>query len=215
MLALLEDHRGHPLQETWATITTLRDSLNTDLKKFRERQRQVYPDLKLSALDMDEPELTAVQLPSYRMKHKQRVADQDLKEAEIKLRCSQANSGILAVRAASLVLSAVKKARDQDYRGQAGVTRSQRNIQKAQLMKTFEITMYNKARTALINLGYMSKDAEDLYCLLSLRDTRRKDTHLYCAKGDSQLFDGTAWYLQSGERITRRGSGDASQDQGG
>jgi hypothetical protein len=195
------------MQETWATITKLRDTLNLDLKKFRERQPTIYPRLKLSALDVNEPELTAVQLPSYRMKHGQRVAtdaeDAKLREAEIELRCGQANSGILAVRAASLALSAVKKARDLDYRGQAGITRSQRNVQKADLMKTFEITMYNRARGALIHLGYMAKDAVEPYPPLSHRDTRRKETHLHRAKGDSRLFDGTAWYLQSGVTISR------------
>jgi hypothetical protein len=141
---LLNNHREHPLQETWETIKKLRDSLNVDLKKFREEQREIYPRLVLSALDMKEPELTAIQLPSYRMKHRQRFAtgldpnseDHRLREVEIQLRCSEATNGILAVRAASLALSAVKKARDLDYRGQAGVTRSQRNHQKAEFVKT-------------------------------------------------------------------------------
>ncbi|KAJ6613702.1 hypothetical protein B0H10DRAFT_2222055 [Mycena sp. CBHHK59/15] len=207
IIALLESHREHPMQETWATITKLRDTLNLDLKKFRECQLTIYPRLRLSALDIDEPELTAVQLPSYRIKHGQRVAmdaeDSKLREAAIKLRCGQANSSILAVRAASLVLSAVKKARDLDYRGQAGITRSQRNIQKAELMKAFEITMYNRAQAALIHLGHMAKDAVEPYPPLSYWDTRRKETHLHHAKGDSRLFDGTAWYLQSGVMISR------------
>ncbi|KAJ7479034.1 hypothetical protein FB451DRAFT_1450747 [Mycena latifolia] len=210
-IALLRNHREHPLEETWATITKLRDTLNIDLKKFRECQRQIYPRLRLSALDEDEPELTAIQLPSYRMKHGQRAPsgddatdlDSELREAEIQLRCTEADSGIVAVRSASLALSAVKKARDLDYRGQAGVTRSQRNLQKAELMKTFEITMYNNARAALIHLGHMAKDAVEPYPPLSHRDTRRKETHLHRAKGDSRLFDGTAWYLQSGATISR------------
>ncbi|KAF7363103.1 CxC2 domain-containing protein [Mycena venus] len=211
VITLLKSHREHPLQETWATITKLRDSLNIDLKKFRETQWMIYPRLKLSALDVDEPELTAIQLPSYRMKHGQRVAtgldatdeDSELWEAEVKLRCSEASSGILAVRAASLALSAVKKARDLDYRSQAGITRSQRNLQKAEMMKSFEITMYNWARAALIHLGYMAKDAVEPYPPLSYRDTQRKETHLHHARGDSRLFDGTAWYLQSGVTISR------------
>ncbi|KAJ7895125.1 hypothetical protein B0H13DRAFT_2339007 [Mycena leptocephala] len=129
-VALLRNHREHPLEETWASITKLRDTLNLDLKKFRERQWEISPRLKLSALDVDEPELTAIKC--------HRLA---AKEAEIKLRCTEADSSILAVRAASLALSAVRKAREQDYRGQAGITRSQRNLQKAELMKTFEITI--------------------------------------------------------------------------
>ncbi|KAJ7144583.1 hypothetical protein C8R44DRAFT_865490 [Mycena epipterygia] len=211
VIALLRNHREHPLEETWATITKLRDTLNIDLKKFRERQREIYPRLRLSALDVDEPELTAIQLPSYRMKHGQRApsgddatnADSQLREAEVQLRCAEADSGIVAVRSASLALSAVKKARDLDYRGQAGVTRSQRNLQKAELMKAFEITMYNNARAALIHLGHMAKDAVEPYRPLSHRDTRRKETHLHRAKGDSRLFDGTAWYLQSRVTISR------------
>ncbi|KAJ6629042.1 hypothetical protein B0H10DRAFT_2208970 [Mycena sp. CBHHK59/15] len=203
------------MQDTWVTITKLRDTLNLDLKEFRERQRELYPRLKLSALDVDEPELTAIQLPSYRMRHGQRPApgveinneDSRLREAEIKLRCTEADSGILAVRAASLGLLVVKKARDLDYRGQAGITRSQRNTQKAELMKTFEITMYNRARAALIYLGYMAKDAVEPYWPLTERDTRRKETHLHRAKGDSRLFDGTAWYLQSGVTISHAAVG--------
>ncbi|KAJ6632013.1 hypothetical protein B0H10DRAFT_2206416 [Mycena sp. CBHHK59/15] len=206
VIALLKSHKEHPLQDTWDSITKLRDGLNVDLKKFRDRQREVYPRLKLSALDIDEPELTAIQLPSYRMKHGQRSVDADgedaeLREAEIKLRCLQADNGIIAVRGACLALSAVKKAREMDYRGQNGVTRSQRNREKAELMKTYEIIMYNNARTALIHLGHMEKDAVEPYRPLSIRDTRRKETHLHRAKGDSRLFDGTAWYLQSGLTI--------------
>ncbi|KAJ7703365.1 hypothetical protein B0H16DRAFT_1747963 [Mycena metata] len=227
-IALLKSHREHPLADTWASATKLRDTLNADLKKFRERQREIYPHLKLSALDVDEPELTAIQLPSYRMKHghwpiSDDPQDQDwqLQQAEIKLRCTEADNGILAVRAASLALSAVKKARDLDYRGQAGVTRSQRNLQKAELMKTFEITMYNNSRTALIHLGYMDKNAVEPYRPLTPRDTRRKETHLHRVKGDSRLFDGTAWYLQSGVTISRialasslsRGKGEAEDDE--
>ncbi|KAJ7328259.1 hypothetical protein DFH08DRAFT_709773 [Mycena albidolilacea] len=211
VIALLNSHREHPLEETWATISKLRDSLNVDLKKFRERQRVIYPHLKLSALDIDEPELTAIQLPSYRMKLGQCTTgeadsndhDSQLREAEIRLRCSEANSGILAVRAASLALSAVKKARELDYRGQAGITRSQCRLQKGELLKAYEITMYNKARASLIHLGYMAKDAVDHFPPLSARDTRRKETHLHRVTGDSRLFDGTAWYLQNGVTISR------------
>ncbi|KAJ6543190.1 hypothetical protein B0H10DRAFT_2135610 [Mycena sp. CBHHK59/15] len=200
VIALLQNHREHPLQDTWATITKLRDNLNLNLKKFR----------RCHALDVDEPELTAIQLPSYRMKHGQwpmgsdmNTLDSELREAEIQLRSTEANSGIEAVRAASMALSAVKKARELDYRGQNGVTRSQRNLQKAEMMKAFEITMYNNTRAALIHLDYMAKDAVEPYPPLSHRDTRRKETHLHRAKGDSRLFDGTAWYLQSGTTISR------------
>ncbi|KAJ7140660.1 hypothetical protein C8R44DRAFT_866364 [Mycena epipterygia] len=211
VIALLKSNKEHPLQDTWTTITKLRDSLNLDLKKFRKRQQTIYPRLTLSGLDADEPELTAIQLPSYRMKHRQRSAtgdqDSELREAETQLRCGEANSGILAVRAASLALSAVKKAQELDYRGQAGITRSQRNLQKAELMKDFEITMYNRTRAALVDLGYMEKNAVDPYPPLSRRDTRRKETHLHRAKGDSRLFDGTAWYLQSGVTISRAAMG--------
>ncbi|KAJ7035467.1 hypothetical protein C8F04DRAFT_1259012 [Mycena alexandri] len=207
LIALLKSHKEHPLQDTWDTISKLRDSLNAGLTTFRERQLNVYPRLKLSGLDVDEPELTAIQLPSYRMKHRQRSVDADgedaaLREAEIKLRCSQADNGILAVQGACLALSAVNKARELDYRGQNGVTRSTRNREKAELMKTYEITMYNIARAALVDLGHMHKDAVEPYPPLSIRDTRRKETHLSRVKGDSRLFDGTAWYLQSGETIS-------------
>ncbi|KAJ7205382.1 hypothetical protein B0H12DRAFT_1080327 [Mycena haematopus] len=224
MIALLKSQREHPLTETLATITKLRESLNADLKKFREHQRDIYPRLKLSALDADEPELTALQLPSYRMKHGQHVnEDSHLRDAEIQLRCTAADNGVLAVRAASLALSAVKKAREQDYRGQAGVTCMQRNLQKAELTKTFEITMYNKARDALVYLGHIAKDADDVYPPLTHRDTRRKETHLHRATEDSRLFDGRAWHLQSGVTISgaavdsrlapNHGNGDSDEEE--
>ena len=184
---------------------TLRDSLNVDLKEFRQQQRSIYPRLKLSAVDVDEPELTAVQVPSYRIKHGHQPASDDeteLVQAEVKLRCSEADNGILAVQAASLALSAVMKLKDQDYREQAGKTRTERNVQKAELMKTYEINMYNKVRAALICLGYMAQDDVEPYPPLCHRDTRRKETHLHRATGDSRLFDGTAWYLQSGTKIS-------------
>ncbi|KAJ7148146.1 hypothetical protein C8R43DRAFT_1129293 [Mycena crocata] len=208
VVKLLENHRGHPKEETWATITKLRGSLNTTLKKFREEQRAVYPRLTLSALDAEEPELTAIQLPSYRMKHGQRAStdtsleDVRLRNAEIKLRCSEASNGILAVQKMSLALSAVNKARDLDYRGQAGNSRSGRNVEKAMMMKTYEIEMYNHARAALIHLGYMEQNAVEPYPPLTYRDTRRKETHLHRATGDSRLFDGMAWYLQSGVTVS-------------
>ncbi|KAJ7168289.1 hypothetical protein C8R43DRAFT_1121455 [Mycena crocata] len=204
-IAFLESHRKHPMEDTWTSITKLREALNPALKKFREQQRAIYPRLKLSALDVDEPELTAIQLPLYRMKHGQRDVDEDgdLRAAEIKLRCSQAGEGIVAVRGASLALSAVKRARDDDYRGQAGISCTQRNWQKAELGKTFEIDMYNRARAALVHLGHMAKDAVEPYPPLMHRDTRRKETHLHRATGDSRLFDGTAWYLQSGVTLKR------------
>ncbi|KAJ6616005.1 hypothetical protein B0H10DRAFT_2219885 [Mycena sp. CBHHK59/15] len=186
VIMLVESHQQHPLQDTWATITKLRDSLNVNLKKFRERQREIYLRLTLSALDVDEPELTAVQLPSYRMKHGQRKATDvdvnnqhsELREAEIQLRCGEANGGILAVHVASLVLPAVKKARDLDYRGQAGITRTARNLQKDEDLRNHGVQQ--------------GKDAVEPYPPLTHRDTRRKETHLHRAKGDSRLFDGTA-----------------------
>ncbi|KAJ7215080.1 hypothetical protein GGX14DRAFT_392335 [Mycena pura] len=210
LIALLESHREHPLQDTWETIVKQRQALNTELKSFRERQREIYPRLRLSALDADEPELTAIQLPSYRVKHGQRLAtdvgaaeaDTKLREAEVKLRCRQAENGIIATQDASLALSAVNKARDLDPRAQPGRTCTERNVQKARLMKTFEINMYNRVRAGLVTLGYMADDAVEPYPVLTLRDTRRKDTHLHRAKGDSRLFDGTAWYLQSGVHLS-------------
>ncbi|KAJ7791085.1 hypothetical protein B0H14DRAFT_2395978 [Mycena olivaceomarginata] len=207
VIAFLKNHRQHPLQETWNTITRVRDSLNITLKNFREHQHTIYPCLMLSALDVNEPKLTAIQLPSYRMKHGQRTttdatdSDSQLRQAEIKLRCSEADSGILAVRAASLALSAIRKARELDYRGQVGITRSQRNIQNAELMKFFEMDMYNKAQAALTHLGHMPKDATEPYPPLTLRDMCRKETHLHRMQGDSRLFDGTPWYLQSGGTV--------------
>ncbi|KAJ6607244.1 hypothetical protein B0H10DRAFT_1956402 [Mycena sp. CBHHK59/15] len=184
-------------------------------------QQLLWAGIFPSVLDVDEPELTAIQLPSYRMKHGQRRTtgvdannlDSQLREAEIKLQCMEADSGILAVRAASLALSAVKKAWDLDYRGQAGITCLQRNLQKAELTKTFEITMYNNVRAALIHLGHMEKDDVEPYQPLTYRDMCRKETHLHRVKGDSQLFDGMAWYLQSGVTISRTALSPGNREQ--
>jgi hypothetical protein len=206
VIALLKDNREHPLNDTWTTISKLCDTLNTDLKEFRDQQRSIHPHLKLSALDVDEPEVTAVQLPSYLSKRGRHLATganaTELKAQEIQIRCAQADEGILAVQAASLALTAVKKARELDYRGQGGKTRSEQNLEKANLMKMHEITMYNTAHVALVALGHMEEDADSPYRFLTVRDTRRKETHLHRVRGDSRLFDGTAWYLQSGETIS-------------
>nr|GAT45459.1 predicted protein [Mycena chlorophos] len=202
LIALLASHREHPLDETWNTITRLRDNLNIKLTSFREQQLSIYPRLQLSALDADEPELVAIQLPSWRIKHGQRHAgsqdasDIALRDAEIKLRRSQADNGIMAVRSMSLALSATRKARELDYRGVAGKTRSQRNVQKAELLKDHEIAMYNVAVSAMITLGHITADSKEYPGPLTRRDTRRKETHLHRATGDSRLFDGTAWYAQ-------------------
>ncbi|KAJ6617650.1 hypothetical protein B0H10DRAFT_2218378 [Mycena sp. CBHHK59/15] len=48
----------------------------------------------------------------------------------------------------------------------------------------------------------MAKDDIESYPSLSTWDMRQKETHLHRAKGDSCLFDGTAWYLQSGVTIS-------------
>ncbi|KAJ6527589.1 hypothetical protein DFH09DRAFT_1414180 [Mycena vulgaris] len=211
-IAFLKTQREHPLQETSDAITNLRKSLNLTLKKFRDWLTRIYPRLTLSALDAHEPELTAIQLPSYRMKHGQRATedatndDSKLRCAEIQLRCAQADNGILTVQAACLALFATKKARKDDFRGQAGVTCSQRNVQKAVLRKEFEIVMYNKVRACLIHLGHMPDDATEPYPPLTARDTRRKETHLHRVTGDSRLFDGTAWYLQAGGTLHTDGA---------
>ncbi|KAJ7651894.1 hypothetical protein B0H17DRAFT_1215108 [Mycena rosella] len=128
LIALLKNHEEYPLEETWITVTKLWDSLNVSLKKFWGGQGAIYLHLTLSALDMDKPELTSIQLPLYRIKHGQRPTsgpdatdlDAQLRQAETKLRCSQADNGIAAVWAASLALSAAMKAQDLDYRGQVG-----------------------------------------------------------------------------------------------
>ncbi|KAJ7860101.1 hypothetical protein B0H14DRAFT_3446292 [Mycena olivaceomarginata] len=189
VIALLRSHREHPLQETWDSITRLRDSLNQQLKQFRQHQREICPRLTLSALDADEPEISAIQLPSYQMKHRRRrpmtgrdddEPESELRDAEIELRCTEAQSAILAWGSPA----------------RSGI------FKWAELMKTFEIGMYNSSHMALIHLGHMEKDAVEPFPPLSYRDTRRKETHLSRATGDSQLIDGTAWYLQSGVTIT-------------
>ncbi|KAJ7233709.1 hypothetical protein B0H12DRAFT_1239240 [Mycena haematopus] len=201
VVALLKSQKEHPLVETSTAITRLRETLNRNLADFRERQRTLLPRLKLSALDDDEPEITALQLPSYLVKRGRLDAtaeSQELRELEVKLRCGQANEAILAVRAASLALSAVHRTQSLDYRGQAGMTRHSRAVQKANLVKFLEITMYNVAREALIILGHVEDGPDATYPPLSNRDTRRKETHLHRPIGDSRKFDGTAWYLDNG-----------------
>ncbi|KAJ7722578.1 hypothetical protein B0H14DRAFT_3623716 [Mycena olivaceomarginata] len=203
VVALLKYQKQHPLAETLAAIAKERETLQRDLAEFRELQRTFLPRLKLSGLDVEEPEITALQLPSYLKKHARLDAtteSQDLCDLEIKLRCGQANEAILGVRAASLALSAVKSTQSLDYRGgaQAGKTRHQRSLEKANLAKMLEITMYNVARAAMIDLGYIAAGDEDPYPPLTIRDTRRKETHLHRPKGDSRRFDGTAWYLEDG-----------------
>lgn len=203
VVALLRYQKQHTLAETLAAIAKERETLQRDLTEFRELQRTFLPRVKLSGLDVEEPEITPLQLPSYLKKHARLDAtmeSQDLCDLEIKLRCGQANEAILGVCAASLALSAVKSTQSLDYRGgaQAGKTRHQRSLEKANLAKMLEITMDNVVRAAMIDLGYIAAGYEDPYPPLTIRDTRRKQTHLHRPKGDSRRFDGTAWYLEDG-----------------
>ncbi|KAJ7096194.1 hypothetical protein C8R44DRAFT_950895 [Mycena epipterygia] len=69
-------------------------------------------------------------------------------------------------------------------------------------MKFYEMEMYNRARACLIHLGLMAEDAIEPYPPMTTRDTRRKEMHLHRVTGDSRLFDGTAWYLQSRGEIS-------------
>ncbi|KAJ6448015.1 hypothetical protein C8R45DRAFT_850549 [Mycena sanguinolenta] len=201
VVALLKSQKEHPLMETLAAIRKLRETMNQDLADFQERQRTFLPRIKLSALDDEEPEATKLQFPSYLVKRGRLPAtaeNQELRELEVKLHFGQANEAVLAVQAASLALSAVRKTEALDYRGQAGKSRSSRAIQKAMLVKVLEIMMYNVARDALIVLGGVVDGPDAAYPPLSMRDTSRKETHLFRANGDSRRFDGTAMYLADG-----------------
>ncbi|KAF8168857.1 hypothetical protein K438DRAFT_1983707 [Mycena galopus ATCC 62051] len=201
VVALLKSHKEHPLEETRAAINKLRDELNLSLKIFRERQQAFLPRVQLSAIDVDEPELTAVQLPSYLLKHGRLNATQENEELrgwEVQVRCAHADEAIERVKGAGMALSAVKIAQTMDYRGQAGVTRNSRAVQNALITKALEITMYNVARAALVSLGHIKADAEDMYPPMTDRDTSRKETHLHRPKGDSRRFDGALWYLEKG-----------------
>ncbi|KAJ6475863.1 hypothetical protein DFH09DRAFT_1342712 [Mycena vulgaris] len=60
--------------------------------------------------------------------------------------------------------------------------------------------MYNNARTALIHLGHMEKDAIKPYRPLSIRDTRRKETHLHLPRGTRDLGSRLASRLAQGKR---------------
>ncbi|KAJ7213884.1 hypothetical protein GGX14DRAFT_392657 [Mycena pura] len=137
----------------------------------------------------------AIQLLSYHMKHGQRLAteadatnaDLKLHHTETQLCCAEADRGILAVWVASLAVSACRRW----------------SVQKAELTKDVKIKTYNKTRGALIYLGFMAQDTVEPYPPLTHRDTRKKETHLHHAKGDSRLFDRMAWYFQSGVTISR------------
>ncbi|KAF7345166.1 CxC2 domain-containing protein [Mycena sanguinolenta] len=220
VVALLKSQKEHPLMETLAAIRRLRETMNQDLADFRERQRTFLPRVKLSALDDDEPEATKLQFPSYLVKHGRLDAtaeNQELRELELKLRFGQANEAVLAVQAASLALSAIRKTEALDYRGQAGKSRSSRAIQKAMMVKVLEITMYNVARDALIVLGGVVDGPDAAYPPLTMRDTSRKETHLFRANGDSRRFDGAAMYLKDGLSLpdATLASSSARQDVGG
>ena len=200
--------------ETLAAIRKLRETMNLELADFRERQRAFLPRVKLSALDTEEPEATKLQFPSYLVKHGRATGEmQELRELELQLRFGQANEAVLAVQAASLALSAVRKTEALDYRGQAGKSRSSRAIQKAMLVKVLEITMYNVARDALIVLGGVVDGPGAAYPVLTMRDTSRKETHLFRANGDSRRWDGTAMYLKDGLSLPEAALGGASARQ--
>ncbi|KAF7326033.1 CxC2 domain-containing protein [Mycena kentingensis (nom. inval.)] len=192
--AYLRAYREHPLQDTLATIDKLREDLNGQLDTFRRHQIGVLHGIILSDHNTTIPEETAIQLPSYLMQTGVSV-DPALVQHEIQLRCAQANTQIIAVRDKSITLSIVKSSRGLDYRGQAGITRSQRRKEHAQMFRDLEITAYATARDALISLKYMAADATAPFPIMKISDTMRKDTHLFRMRGDSRLVDDGAWLL--------------------
>ncbi|KAJ7189969.1 hypothetical protein GGX14DRAFT_408420 [Mycena pura] len=194
--AYLKAQQDHPMQETWDTIVRLRDSLNEELSCFRPRQAALWPQLELSALDVNQPEDTVIQLPSRLLGGKSLfTVDAASMEQEVLLRCAQANSQILAVREKTITLSIVRGSREFDYRGQRGVTRAQRSQQHASLLRDLEIIVYNAARNALTALKCAEADA---FPHMSLSDTVRKDTHVFRMRGDSRIVNGTMWDLRMG-----------------
>ncbi|KAJ7805140.1 hypothetical protein B0H13DRAFT_1930325 [Mycena leptocephala] len=132
------------------------------------------------------------------MKHGQQLAtgvrateeDSKLWEAGIQLQCREAENSILAMQSASLALSAIKKAWDLDYRG-----------------PSLDHTVIAQSAKGGSHEGFQDhnvqqSDVVEPYLPLTQQDMQQKETHLHHAKGDSQLFEGTAWYLQSGVKIS-------------
>ncbi|KAF7319998.1 CxC2 domain-containing protein [Mycena kentingensis (nom. inval.)] len=218
----------HHASTTALTMDAVLASLLSDERKRVDKEANVlrtgFAQWIHDGIDLERQSILVVALLRSHAEHPLEDTANTIRKLRerVLLRCSQANGGVLAVRATSLALSAAKKAREDDYRGQAAVTRSKRNVEKAVLTKRFEIDMYMRARSALVDLGYMAGDATEPYPQLTERDTRRKETHLHRAKGDSRVFDGTAWYLQSGETfrkfgpapsVTVRGDGVSSDEE--
>ncbi|KAJ7194996.1 hypothetical protein GGX14DRAFT_555609 [Mycena pura] len=185
----LASHREHPLQDTWTTICDLRDKLNDELQSFRAYQSVLLPTVALSSLDVDKPEATILQLPSYLCSEDALFADAALIDQEVKLRCAQASSQILAAQDKTITLSIVKSTRGFDYRGQGGKTRAQRSQEYALMLRDLEITVYNEARNALISLKFMARDALSPFPPMTRADTVRKDTHAFRMRGDSRVVD--------------------------
>ncbi|KAJ7924690.1 hypothetical protein B0H13DRAFT_2315206 [Mycena leptocephala] len=149
-------------------------------------------------------------MPSYRMKHGQwPTAPEDANNHDSSCRRQKSSctaqwpTAVFSLSELPLWHCPQSRKRGKRLSGPGGYHTLAANLQKAELMKTLEITMYNNARTALIHLGHMEEDAVEPYRPLSHRDMWRKETHLHRAKGDSQLFNGTAWYLQSGVTISQ------------
>ncbi|KAJ7059722.1 hypothetical protein C8F01DRAFT_1059095 [Mycena amicta] len=196
--AYLKAHREHPLQDTWDTVCALRDKLNDELESFRLRQLTVLSSLELSTLDIDKPEDTEIQVPSWILREQPSFPlDESFKKLEISLRCGQANSQILAVQDKTIALSIVRSSRTYDYRGQNGITRAKRKEEHAAMFRQLEITIYNHTRKALIALEFMQADADRPFPPMALSDTTRKDTHLLRMRGDSRVVNGSVWGLRS------------------
>ncbi|KAJ6503829.1 hypothetical protein C8R45DRAFT_1070360, partial [Mycena sanguinolenta] len=197
VVSLLKSHQEHPLMETLAAIRKLRETMNLELADFRERQRAFLPRVKLSALDVEEPEATKLQFPSYSVKHGRATGEMHSNYA--------------------LAKPMKRFWRFKRLPWHSGKSRSSRAIQKAMLVKVLEIAMYNVARDALIVLGGVVDDPGAAYPVLTMRDTSRKETHLFRANGDSGRWDGTAMYLKDGLSLPESALGGASarQDVGG
>ncbi|KAJ7212719.1 hypothetical protein GGX14DRAFT_313533, partial [Mycena pura] len=191
--AYLAAHTEHPLQDTWKTICDLRDKLGDELENFRSRQSMILPALDLSPHDVDLPEKTLIQIPSQLLRQCSSSVQASMTVQEIELRCGQANTQIIAVQEATISLSIIRGSRAYDYRGQGGKTRAQRSQEFAEMLRNLEITVYGDARDALIVLGYMLPNAKTPFPPMTIADTVRKETHLFRARGDSRVVNGSIW----------------------
>ncbi|KAJ3527188.1 hypothetical protein NMY22_g9878 [Coprinellus aureogranulatus] len=179
------------------TVQSMRTQLQQSLKRFRELQLKVTPQVadEIPKLDdtsvYDEPELQHLFLPSY-YEERDRLAMGlvELGQMERDILEGAAYDTLSKIRTAVQMLGALHSS-DKNDRGQTQHTRNRNIIENSHLKVQIEMAAYTNFRDALLKLGFSKDDPT----LLPMNENaiKRKSTTTKRALGDTSLRDGHIW----------------------